>query len=309
MTADLLSYHLTDREQVADAALARLSGLPVASQGWQLLAVDRLADALMADAPRYRISSAMRAIAYQPNAADVRSVAQAVLDAVTCHAYRQAPGAHPAAQRQMRETIDSIASKLASTQAVEELTTEEIERVIEGIHRVMKMRDPELVEHMISTAALAARIARELGLPPVVIRDTQLAALLHDVGKISVELDTRHPVDPIASKYRLALIGERFVLDSPDLAFLAPIIRAQCERFDGTGGPDGDAGDAIPVEARIIAVADALHTLLSSSPVRTSTMPRDAFEVVQSRAGTEFDPTVVAAASRVVGVRSRRLTA
>jgi HD-GYP domain-containing protein (c-di-GMP phosphodiesterase class II) len=98
----------------------------------------------------------------------------------------------------------------------------------------------------------------------------------------------RHPV-----------IGERILGAAPALASVARIVRSTHERHDGDGYPDRLAGDQIPVEARIIAVCDAYEAMTAPRPYRRAVGHVEALAELARCAGTQFDPTVVAAFARV----------
>jgi HD-GYP domain-containing protein (c-di-GMP phosphodiesterase class II) len=87
--------------------------------------------------------------------------------------------------------------------------------------------------------------------------------------------------------------GERIIAAAPGLAGVASLVRASSEHFDGSGYPDGLAGDAIPLGARIIAVSVAYAAMTSQRPYRTARSPGEALAELTRCAGTQFDPSVV----------------
>ena len=101
------------------------------------------------------------------------------------------------------------------------------------------------------------------------------------------------------------MIGERIILAAPALARVAALVRASHERWDGAGYPDALAGEAIPLGARIVAVADAFDAMTAARPYHEPREPEAALEELRACAGTQFDPAVVeafTAAWRAVGV-------
>lgn len=87
--------------------------------------------------------------------------------------------------------------------------------------------------------------------------------------------------------------GQRILNQIPTLARCALIVRAHHERWDGLGYPDALAGENIPFEARVVAVADAFHAMISDRPYRKAIPPRRALEILQSGRGTQWDPLIV----------------
>ena len=102
------------------------------------------------------------------------------------------------------------------------------------------------------------------------------------------------------------MIGERILAAAPALAGAARIVRATHERFDGTGYPDRLAGDAIPLEARIISVCDAYHAMTSERPYRRARPHAQALDELRRGAGSQFDPAVVEAFVRTLAAGGRR---
>jgi len=102
------------------------------------------------------------------------------------------------------------------------------------------------------------------------------------------------------------VIGQRILAASPGWLGVAAIVRATHERWDGTGYPDGLAGDAIPLAARIIAVCDAFSAMTSPRPYRLPIAREQALEELHAHAGTQFDPDVVAAFAVIVERTERR---
>jgi two-component system, cell cycle response regulator len=92
---------------------------------------------------------------------------------------------------------------------------------------------------------------------------------------------------------RHTLIGERIILAAPSLAQTAELVRSSHERIDGTGYPDGLAGDAIPIGSRIIAVCDAFDAMISDRPYRDAMPVADALAELRLQAGTQFDASIV----------------
>jgi two-component system, cell cycle response regulator len=165
--------------------------------------------------------------------------------------------------------------------------------------RAQSERDRALGQHATNVAELAQPVARRLGLADEELRRVRQVAELHDVGKFAIpdaildkpgaltsdewELVRRHPI-----------VGQRIVAAAPALADIAELVRATHERFDGAG-PDGLAGEDIPLVARIVAVCDAFDAMTSTRPHRPALSVDEALAELRRCAGTQFDPAVVAA--------------
>ena len=171
--------------------------------------------------------------------------------------------------------------------------------------RALSERHPELTGHSADVSRLAELVARRLGLAEDQLESIRHAAELHDVGKVGIP-------DAILSKpgaldaeewsfmRRHTIIGERIVAGAPALAHVARLVRSSHERWDGAGYPDGLQGEATPVGSRIIAVCDAFDAMRSERSYKPGRSAADALAELQRCAGTQFDPTVVAAYCTVI---------
>jgi HD-GYP domain-containing protein (c-di-GMP phosphodiesterase class II) len=164
----------------------------------------------------------------------------------------------------------------------------------------LSARRPDLRDHLRIVAYRAISLARRLDLGVAEIDDIALAAELQDVGLLTVPeavLEKEHPLDePETALVRSHTVeGERIISAAPGLAPVAALVRASSEHFDGSGYPDGLAGDAIPLGARIIAVAVAYAAMTSQRPYRAASSPEEALAELRRCARTQFDPGVVKA--------------
>jgi diguanylate cyclase (GGDEF)-like protein len=166
--------------------------------------------------------------------------------------------------------------------------------------RALAERNPELRHHLSGVAELAEATALRLGLPHEEVEQVRHAAELHDVGKVAVPdaiLSKPGPLsdDEWAFIRRHTVIGERIIGAAPALMRVAALVRASHERWDGGGYPDGLRADAIPLGARIVAVADAFDAMTSPRPYSLPRRPDAALAELRICAGAQFDPDVVAA--------------
>jgi HD-GYP domain-containing protein (c-di-GMP phosphodiesterase class II) len=163
--------------------------------------------------------------------------------------------------------------------------------------RALAERDPILGTHA-ETVAMAAATAEALGLSPDEVENVRHASELHDVGKVAIPDAILGKPGPLTDEEwtfvrRHTVIGERIILAAPALARVATLVRSSHERWDGAGYPDSLSGDAIPVGARIVAVADAFAAMLAGRPYRAARTPEQALDELRLAAGTQFDPVVV----------------
>jgi diguanylate cyclase (GGDEF)-like protein len=176
-----------------------------------------------------------------------------------------------------------------------------------SLAKVVEFKDPYTRGHSERVKEYAVAIAQQLGLSRKDIDEISYAALLHDIGKISVAsaiLNKRDRLTP--EEYRIVyqhpVVGEIIVRDIELLSNISPFIRHHHERFDGNmigvdypGYPDGLSGEQIPFIARILAVADVFDAMTSDRPYRLG-IPKDiVVEEMKSRAGGQFDPKIITA--------------
>ena len=179
---------------------------------------------------------------------------------------------------------------------------------------VLAARAPELSRHTIEVGELAAATGRGLGLVGDELDLVRRAGDLHDIGKVAIPdaiVDKAGPLDP--GEWELmrthAAIGERILNAAPALRPVARLVRSSHERWDGGGYPDGLAGEAIPLGARIVAVCDAYEAMTSARVYRAVVTPADALAELERCAGTQFDPSVVAAFADAVAAAAQAAAA
>ncbi len=159
-------------------------------------------------------------------------------------------------------------------------------------------RDSQTCCHSKATGEWSRRLCVALGLPKEQSEYIELCAVLHDIGKISTPEAILFKPGPLEShEWEVmrdhAAAGQRILNQIPSLSRCAGIVRAHHERWDGLGYPDGLARENIPFEARVVAVADAFHAMISDRPYRKAIAPRRALEILESGRGTQWDPAVV----------------
>jgi HD superfamily phosphodiesterase len=150
-------------------------------------------------------------------------------------------------------------------------------------------KDEYTEHHSYRVSEYAVRIGARLNLNDVQLEDVRAAGLLHDIGKLDVSRELLHKAAQFTSQE-----NEETRTVGGSLRRVIPIVLAHHEKVDG-GGYHATASDAVPLEARIIAVADAFDSLTSDRPYRKAMAPLDARTIIEKGAGTEFDAAVVEA--------------
>jgi len=184
--------------------------------------------------------------------------------------------------------------------------------VIVSLTMALEAKDPYTEGHSVRVAAYSEAMGKQLGLPPEVLDIVHRACLVHDLGKIAVDENILSKRDRLSTMEREKmvmhpLIGESILRPIAMLGPLLPGVRSHHEHFDGTGYPDGLAGEAIPIEARIMAVADAFDAMTSNRPYRQALPEEEALAELRRNAGTHFDPRVVAAFEQIYPAVKRTL--
>jgi response regulator RpfG family c-di-GMP phosphodiesterase len=172
---------------------------------------------------------------------------------------------------------------------------------IKILSSMIEMRGGVLAGHSRRVADLARRIAGKMGLDAKDTQEVFIAALLHDIGKIGFSDELlAMPVnlmagDNLAAFRRHPARAEQLLMPLEDLRGAAAIVRAHMERHDGAGFPDGLSGAAIPLGARIVALASDYDNLQLGALVQRKVLPEDAKKIIYDSSGKRYDPQVVAA--------------
>jgi HD-GYP domain-containing protein (c-di-GMP phosphodiesterase class II) len=177
--------------------------------------------------------------------------------------------------------------------------------------RALTEGDSELGVHLDSVAELACATAVTLGVPQQDMEAVQQVALLRDVGTVAIPdgiLLKRGPLDASDAGFikRHTIIGERIISAAPALAAVANCVRSTHERFDGSGYPDGLAGEDIPLISRVVAVCDAHDAMVTQRAYREMWHSKRAIAELRRCSGTQFDPEVVEAFITALGETQRR---
>jgi HD-GYP domain-containing protein (c-di-GMP phosphodiesterase class II) len=199
--------------------------------------------------------------------------------------------------------LDGLAAHAAAVAESRRLLAES-EALVGGLLRslvtAVDAKDPYTCGHSVRVALFAVRLAQEIGFTPEARQRLYLAGLLHDVGKIGVpDAVLRKPgrlTEDEFDQVRLhPATGHRILAVVPQVADALPAVLHHHERWDGRGYPDGLAGDASPLIARIMSVADAFDAMTSSRTYRRAMPLPMALEEVAACAAKQFDPELTRA--------------
>ena len=177
--------------------------------------------------------------------------------------------------------------------------------MLDGLVTAVDDKDRFTRAHAHGVMTLSVAAARALGLSEGEIERIRVAALLKDIGKIGVaDAVLRRPGPLSAAEYEVIkqhpATGEAIMGAVPELRDIMPAVRHHHERWDGNGFPDGLVGLAIPLAARIIAVADAYSAMTADRPYRRRMSDDDARGALERGAGNQWDPAIVAIIASIV---------
>jgi len=174
----------------------------------------------------------------------------------------------------------------------------ESDRTMAALLEALAQREPQLQAHLEGVGLLAVETGRMLGLRRDELEELARAAQLHDLGKLAVPDEILRKPGPLDEREwafvrQHTLVGERILRASPALRSVASIVRSSHEHWDGSGYPDGLAGEDIPFAARIVAACDAYAAMTASRPYREKLSSEEALNELMRLAGAQFDPNVV----------------
>jgi HD-GYP domain-containing protein (c-di-GMP phosphodiesterase class II) len=204
----------------------------------------------------------------------------------------------------MADAIAATASAGIESAQLVEKQRDLFVQAVTALAQTVELRDEYTGDHIQRVTDYALLLADELQLPYPERRHLQVGTPLHDIGKIGIEdailrkpgkLSPREFDIMKSHTYR----GAAILATIPDFTAFVPIVRNHHERWDGSGYPDGLAGDKIPLLARIVGVADAFDAMTSNRPYRPSLSVEQAFAEIHASAGAQFDPACVQALLRI----------
>ena len=199
---------------------------------------------------------------------------------------------------ELREKNQSLRT---NSQEIDELN----EGLLEALSEIIDLHDPHMVNHSKHVSARATAIARSLRLSARQVELVRKGALLHDIGKLGIKEEiltkpSRLTLEEYEVIKRHSVLGAELLEKSPSLRPLIPIIRNHHEFFNGTGYPDQLKGNQINLEARIVAIAEAIEAMSSDRPYRKALNALNMISELRKHAGSQFDPLIVDQAIRMI---------
>jgi len=196
--------------------------------------------------------------------------------------------------RSLRSVVEA-ALQLQVSVAAEEFNVEAVAALVAAV----EVKDRETQGHNRRVAEICVQIGRELGMNSSELRTLARSGLVHDVGKLGIPDAILHKQSALSPAEWVVMkthpeIGLRILQRCGHFKRELLAVLYHHERIDGSGYPHGLAGDAIPIEARIVAVADTYDVLTSDRPYRAARSEHEAREILQSEAGSHLDPRLVA---------------
>jgi diguanylate cyclase (GGDEF)-like protein/PAS domain S-box-containing protein len=170
--------------------------------------------------------------------------------------------------------------------------------IVQTMMKTLEARDYATEHHAERLERLVTAVDQAVGLPSQRMADLRLLAQFHDIGKVGIPDSILFKPGPLGPKQRTEInrhseIGYRIAQAAPDLAPIADWILKHHEWWDGNGYPLGLKGEDIPLECRILAIADAYDAMTSERPYRKKLASEQAVEELNRCAGTQFDPSLV----------------
>jgi HD-GYP domain-containing protein (c-di-GMP phosphodiesterase class II) len=225
-------------------------------------------------------------------------------------------------ERQRRDALEQerqlerYASDLREVFKQERARAQELQEsyvaTVRALANAVEARDAYTGKHAERVSAYGMQLGRQMGLRLAEEAQVEFGFLLHDVGKVAIPDAILFKPDPLdemerALMQRHTIIGSEILRDVSFLGEAKAVVRSHHERWDGAGYPDGLAGEAIPIAARVFAVADTFDALTTDRPYRARMGIAAARAVIEAETGAQFDPAVVTAFTRVEDAALERI--
>lgn len=211
-------------------------------------------------------------------------------------------------EKRDKDELDHLIEESKKFKSLTKVLNKELYNSLKFPFKLIEFCHPEFGCHCQNVAWIAKKIAEQMKLKH--IWHCELASYYHDIGKLSFPRHLWGGFSDEWSKHekevytQFPIFGQEIVQSHPELGQLGQIIRHQCENFDGTGFPDKIAGDQIPIESRIIAVANAFDEIFEMGSRRNIEQDmvdgEKALDVINKDVNKKFDPSVVQALSEII---------
>jgi HD-GYP domain-containing protein (c-di-GMP phosphodiesterase class II) len=196
--------------------------------------------------------------------------------------------------------LDALLERSAAAGAADAPSREAIEHAVGELIEALRTHHLGTADHSNRLASDCRLVGEQLDLRADVLFETELVAILHDIGKLAVPATILDLARPLNRRERAVvrdhtIRGAEILAEIAGLAHLAPFVRASHERWDGTGYPDGLFGEQIPLAARIVYAVDAFDAMTNDRPYRRALGRTEARRRITVGAGAAFDPRVARA--------------
>jgi len=270
----------------------------------------------IADATLYNAKWVARARDIMGQREDIQSLVSALVSRQggAAGSARGAAFRPEALHEQQARIVSSVASSIAvalKDAGVAQALEDPDLQVLATVGAAAEIKDRYIRGHPERMSEQGVALAEEMGLSPERVTDIRIAALLHDIGKVTVSEGILNKPGKLTEREFANIkdhpvVGATLVSQVKGFERLVPIVRHHHERFDGAGYPDGLAGEDIPLEARILSVLDVFDALTHERAYRKAESKEEAMAVIERGAGTQFDPVVVKAFLAMVKRRGQK---
>jgi putative nucleotidyltransferase with HDIG domain len=222
--------------------------------------------------------------------------------------YDSRPRAFPALERHVAELAAAQIGGLLAAFEHEDRAQRLYRETLASLSNALEAKDAVTSEHTEEVVRLAVAVAAELELELEAVRNVELGAVLHDIGKVRVPEAILNKPGPLTDEEWEVMrthpeVGEQILRPIQSLQAILPIVRHHHERWDGTGYPDRLVGRAIPLGARIVAVCDAYRAMTEDRPYRKALAEAEARQELTDSVGSQFDGDCVEALFRALDRR------
>ena len=302
-TAERMERLLIGLENLADDALPRKPTVSIGIAAYESGGAEQFIEA--ADQAMYLAKSeGGNRISLTDDVADTTSWNGKIFEAViSVNARRLIPGESRAFRSVLGQLLRMEEKKLDSTA---------VQQSLQALMEAVESKDPYTNQHSHEVSDLARETARQLGMNDDETLTVEMAALVHDIGKIGIADEILSKPGKLDTRERLEIerhpeIGAQILRPLPALKNVVPLVLYHQERWDGSGYPEGLKGDEIPLGAQIVAVCDVFHALTSDRSYRKAFSIEKGREMIRAGIGTDWNETVAESVLATAAELERRV--